>query len=67
MKQIQIRIYPNGQIQAETHGIKGKQCLNYINKIEQMANARIDDSDFTKEYYETEEQLVVEQVQEVKA
>ncbi len=67
MKQIQIRIYPNGQIQAETHGIKGKQCLNYINKIEQMANARIDDSDFTKEYYETEEQLVAEQVQEVKA
>jgi hypothetical protein len=67
MKQIQIRIYPNGQIQAETHGIKGKQCLNYINKIEQMANARIDDSDFTKEYYETEEQLVVEQEQEVKA
>ncbi len=67
MKQIQIRIYPNGQIQAETYGIKGKQCLNYINKIEQMANARIDDSDFTKEYYETEEQLVAEQVQEVKA
>ena len=67
MKQIQIRIYPNGQIQAETHGIKGKQCLNYINKIEQMANARIDDSDFTKEYYETEEQLVMDQVQEVKA
>lgn len=67
MKQIQIRIYPNGQIQAETHGIKGKQCLNYINKIEQMANARIDDSDFTKDYYETEEQLVAEQVQEVKA
>ncbi len=67
MKQIQIRIYPNGHIEAETHGIKGKQCLNYINKIEQMANARIDDSDFTKEYYETEEQLVVEQEQEVKA
>lgn len=24
MKQIQIRIFPNGDIKAETHGVKGK-------------------------------------------
>lgn len=67
MKQIQIRIYPDGRIMAETHGVKGKECLKYVNKIAEMTDARIDDSDFTKEYYEAEEQLVQVQEQEVNA
>ncbi len=67
MKQIQIRIFPNGQIVAETHGVKGKECLNYINKIAEMADARIDDSEFTSDYYEVDEQLVQAVEQEVQA
>lgn len=55
MKQIKMKILPNGEIEAETKGIKGKTCLKYIAEIERMANAATHDSEFTKEYFETEE------------
>ncbi len=67
MKQIQVRIYPNGELEAETKGIKGKTCLKYIAEIERMANAVTHDSDFTKEYLETEEQENLNVEQEVNA
>lgn len=54
MKQIQIRIKPNGEISAETIGIKGKKCLKYLPEIEKLTNAVIVDSDFTNEYLEIE-------------
>lgn len=53
MKQVQLRIYTDGKIEAETHGIKGKACLNYIKILEALTCARTTDSDFTDEYYET--------------
>lgn len=61
MKQIQIKIGPDGQIQAETIGIKGKKCMKYIPEIERLTNAVVIDSDFTAEYLETEEQVIAEQ------
>lgn len=61
MKQIQIKISPDGQIQAETIGIKGKKCMKYIPEIERLTNAVVIDSDFTAEYLETEEQVIAEQ------
>lgn len=67
MKQIQVRIYPNGELEAETKGIKGKTCLKYIAEIERMANAVTQDSNFTKEYLETEEQENLNVEQEVNA
>ncbi len=54
MKQITLRILPDGKVQAETHGIKGKACLNYIAILEQLTGARTVDSDFTAEYREAE-------------
>ena len=30
MKQIEICIHPDGKIDAETFGIKGKGCLKYV-------------------------------------
>lgn len=67
MKQIRIKIGNNGAIEAETLGIKGKECLKYLEKIEQMANAVTVDSKFTEEYHETEEVLYTEEEQEVRA
>lgn len=55
MKQIKIRIFPNGEIEAETKGMKGKTCLKYIEEIEKMTNAVTKESNFTKEYLENEE------------
>ncbi len=57
MSKITLRIYPDGKVQAETHGIKGKACLNYIAIIEQLTGAKTVDSDFTEEYHEVVELL----------
>lgn len=67
MKQIQMRIFPNGEIEVETKGMKGKTCLKYIAEIERLANAVTQDSDFTKEYLETEENESVQTEEEVNA
>jgi len=65
MKKIQLRIYADGKIEAETLGIKGKSCLDYMKIIEKIADAQIVDSDFTGEYYENEASNNVKEVTEV--
>lgn len=67
MKTINLRIYSNGKVQAETQGIKGKACLDYIRIIEQLAGAKTEDSDFTEEYYEPAELIEEIGTQEVEA
>ena len=70
MQQIKIKIAPDGRIEAETFGIKGKKCLKYLEQIEKMANAVCEDSSFTKEYYEKEELVETQEIgteQEVQA
>lgn len=64
MKQIRIKIGQNGTIEAETLGIKGKDCLKYLERIEKMANAVTIDSRFTEEYNETSEVLFSEEEEE---
>lgn len=58
---------PNGEIEAETHGIKGKKCLKYITEIERLTDAAVVDSDFTHEYLETDNELEIDNNQEVNA
>ncbi|AJD30664.1 DUF2997 domain-containing protein [Clostridium sporogenes] len=53
-KQIKLRIYPDGIVQAEVEGIKGEKCTNYIGIIENLLEAKVDDSEYTSEYYEEE-------------
>lgn len=52
-KQIKIRVYPDGRIESETVGIKGKSCLGYIKEIEQLTDAQVVHSEFTEEYYQS--------------
>lgn len=49
-KQITIRVFPDGRIESETHGIKGKDCLKYIKEVEQLTDAKVVGSEFTAEY-----------------
>ena len=49
-KQVTIRVYPDGRIESETHGIKGKDCLKYIKEIEQLTGAKTYSSQFTEDY-----------------
>ena len=55
-KQIKIRVYPDGRIESETVGIKGKSCMNYIKEVENLTGAKTVKSKFTNEYYEVENQ-----------
>ena len=56
-KQIKIRIFPDGSVQAITENIKGKQCLQYIQPLEKALEARVVYSEFTKDYYEAVAQV----------
>ena len=40
-------------------GIKGKQCLKYLQTIEKMANAVTETSAFTRDYYDRDEDVLV--------
>lgn len=60
MAKLKIRIYPNGEIKAETVGVKGKNCLKYIPVVEKLTNGVVNDSEFTKEYLENEETITQE-------
>lgn len=57
MKQIKLRIYTDGKIEAETNGVKGKACLDYIAILEKLTGATTVDSDFTQEYRQQETQV----------
>jgi len=54
MKQLQIRIYPDGKVEARTSGIKGDECQGYVEIIEQLLNARTVESSYTEEFYQSE-------------
>lgn len=60
-KQIRVRIFPDGQIKADVIGVKGKSCTDYIDILEQLLDAETVDSEYTAEYYETEEILIEQQ------
>lgn len=53
-KKLKIRLLPNGEIQMETIGVKGKECLNYIELLQKLADIRISKTELKEEYYETE-------------
>ncbi|HHW39155.1 MAG TPA: DUF2997 domain-containing protein [Bacillales bacterium] len=57
-KKLKIRITEDGEIFAETVGIKGKDCMQYIKLLEELLGAESVDSKYTKEYYETEVQTI---------
>lgn len=56
-KQLKIKLLPNGQIQMQTVGIKGKKCLDYLDMMKILADIKIEKQEFTSEYYEQEEQI----------
>ncbi|HEY4281161.1 MAG TPA: DUF2997 domain-containing protein [Conexibacter sp.] len=52
MPQIEIRLRPDGTIEALTHGLKGKACLPYIETIEDLTGAKTVKSRYTDEYWQ---------------
>ena len=56
-KKLKIKLLPNGEIQMETHGIKGKKCLDYIEVLKKLVDVKILDTQLSQEYYETETEV----------
>ena len=59
-KKLKIKLLPNGEIQMETQGVKGKKCLDYIEVLKKLVNVNITDTQLSQEYYETESEVIVE-------
>ncbi len=53
-KKLVIKLLPNGEVQMETKGVKGKKCLEYVPFLENLADVKIKSQEFTSEYYEEE-------------
>ena len=53
-KKMKIKLLPNGEIQMETIGVKGKKCLDYIEVLKKLVDVKITDTQLSQEYYETE-------------
>ncbi len=56
-KKLKIRLLPNGEIQMETVGVKGKECLDYIKLLQKLVDVKISKTDLKDEYYETEAEV----------
>lgn len=57
-KKLKIKLLPNGEIQMETLGVKGKKCLDYIEILKKLVDVKITDTQLSEEYYETENEIV---------
>ncbi len=53
-KRITVRIRPDGSIEAETHGMRGPECLPYIERLERLTDSEAVDSWYTDEFFETQ-------------
>lgn len=57
-KKLKIKLLPNGEIQMETQGVKGKKCLDYIDVLKKLVDVKITDTQLSQEYYETETEVI---------
>ena len=56
-RRIAVTINRDGTIRAETLGIKGKTCLDYVPLLEELLEAETVQSEFTADYQSVDEQL----------
>lgn len=64
MGKMKIRLFPDGSIQMETEGIKGKKCADYAKVLEKLADAKVYSLEKTEEYYQNE--LLLDETQDLK-
>lgn len=53
-EKINIRIAPDGTITAETKGIVGKKCTDYISILEDLLDSETVESEYTNDYFVSE-------------
>ncbi len=50
MGKLKIKLLPDGTIEMETQGIKGKKCLDYAKVLEQLTDSKTAELTKTDEY-----------------
>lgn len=65
-KKMKIKLLPNGEIQMETQGVKGKKCLDYIEILKKLVDVKIDKVQLTQEYYETDAEITTNENNELR-
>lgn len=65
-KKLKIKLLPNGEIQMETVGIKGKKCLDYINVLKKLVDVNISETQYSQEYYEIDSEATSVQNAEIR-
>ena len=60
-KKLIIKIKKDGTVEAETKGIKGKRCEDYAKIIEQLTDSKIISKEYTREYYEEEQEQTIQE------
>lgn len=65
-KKLKIKLLPNGEIQMETVGVKGKKCLDYIEVLKKLVDAKITATELSQEYYETESEVITDNQNEIR-
>lgn len=53
-RRIVVTVNRDGSIKAETLGIKGKTCLDYVPLLEELLEAETIESEFTADYQAAE-------------
>jgi len=53
--QIIVTVKPDGTISAKTHGITGANCLDDIDRLEQLLLAETVESHYTADFHRTQE------------
>ncbi|AWB87595.1 DUF2997 domain-containing protein [Mycetocola zhujimingii] len=52
-KQLIVQVRPDGTVHAETIGMYGQECLDYISVLENLLDAEATSSSFTEAYSQT--------------
>jgi hypothetical protein len=65
-RRIAVTINKDGSIKAETLGIKGKTCLDYVPVLEELLDAETLQSAFTSDYQATDEETTEQATETVR-
>lgn len=63
---IVVRVGADGAVTAETHGVTGAACLDYLAVLEDLLEARVEQSAFTADYDRTAAPVVGEVTDELR-
>jgi len=65
-KKMKIKLLPNGEIQMETIGVKGKKCLDCVEVLKKLVDVKVTNLQLTNEYYETDDVIIEEEQNEIR-